>query len=76
MSDDPPSSPIVVPEERIEGTDTKYYNAAADYWEQINPTIDGMLGGYGKISNVDIDGSAKFLKMVFKVFIYLNYTSL
>ena len=27
-----------------EGTDTDYYNKAADYWEKVTPTINGMLG--------------------------------
>ena len=29
---------------RNEGTDTQYYNKAADYWQGVTPTIDGMLG--------------------------------
>ena len=27
-----------------EGTDTEYYSKAADYWENVTPTINGMLG--------------------------------
>lgn len=42
------------------------YNKAAQYWEKCDPTIDGMLGGFGKISHLDIDGSGKFLKGLLK----------
>ncbi|KAJ7988155.1 hypothetical protein DPEC_G00320680 [Dallia pectoralis] len=38
-----------------------FYSKAENYWREVAPTVDGMLGGYGKISNVDIDGSKKFL---------------
>jgi len=51
---------------RNEGTDTQYYNKAADYWQGVTPTIDGMLGGFAKISHTDIDGSSKFLKFLLK----------
>jgi hypothetical protein len=43
------------------------YKKAADYWSGVDPTIDGMLGGFGKISQIDIEGSSKFLKALFKV---------
>jgi len=42
------------------------YNKAAQYWEKCDPTVDGMLGGFGKISHLDIDGSGKFLKGLLK----------
>ena len=29
---------------RLEGTDTAHYNKAADYWQSVTPTINGMLG--------------------------------
>ena len=54
-------------EERLDGTDVDYYKNAANYWEKIDPTVEGMLGGFAKISPLDIDGSNKFLKMMFKV---------
>ena len=40
---------------------------AADYWASVPTTIDGMLGGFAKISHTDIDGSNKLLKSLFKV---------
>jgi hypothetical protein len=33
----------------------------------VKPTVDGMLGGFAKISHTDIDGSNKFLKLLFGV---------
>ena len=49
-----------------EETNTDYYKAAADYWQNVTPTIDGMLGGFAKISHTDIDGSNKFLKFLLR----------
>ncbi|XP_076234947.1 N-terminal methyltransferase [Calliopsis andreniformis] len=43
-----------------------FYTAAANYWEHIPPTVDGMLGGFGFISQTDIRGSTMFLKALFE----------
>ena len=37
---------------RLEGTDTEHYNKAADYWQSVTPTINGMLGEMMKWSPV------------------------
>ena len=58
---------IMVCTKHLEGTDNKYYNDGAKYWSSVDPSVDGMLGGFGNISNIDIEGSAKFLKGIFKV---------
>ncbi|EDQ93049.1 uncharacterized protein MONBRDRAFT_21077 [Monosiga brevicollis MX1] len=34
----------------------------ADYWLQQEASVDGMLGGYGAISEVDIQGSRQLLR--------------
>lgn len=34
------------------------------YWEKINATVDGVLGGYGSINRVDALGSRMFLLRV------------
>ncbi|KAJ1520160.1 hypothetical protein ONE63_004376 [Megalurothrips usitatus] len=44
-----------------------FYTDAANYWSQIPPTVDGMLGGYGFISRADINGSTQFLNHLFKL---------
>ncbi|XP_046403296.1 N-terminal Xaa-Pro-Lys N-methyltransferase 1 [Ischnura elegans] len=49
-----------------DGEDTTFYSKAAHYWEQVPPTVDGMLGGFGVISHIDIAGSEKFLKLLYK----------
>ena len=35
---------IITVSTKQEGTDTAYYSKAADYWQNVTPTIDGMLG--------------------------------
>uniref|UniRef100_F6URV7 N-terminal Xaa-Pro-Lys N-methyltransferase 1 n=2 Tax=Callithrix jacchus TaxID=9483 RepID=F6URV7_CALJA len=40
----------------------QFYSRAKTYWKQIPPTVDGMLGGYGCISSIDINSSRKFLQ--------------
>merc|ERR1712122_458233 len=44
-----------------------YYNDAATYWKGVDCTINGMLGGFGKITDIDIDSSNKLLKLLFKL---------
>ena len=60
-------SDIKICEKNLEGTDNKYYNDGANYWSSVDPSVNGMLGGFGNISNIDIEGSAKFLKGLYKV---------
>lgn len=42
--------------------DKKFYDDAKKHWEAIPPTVDGMLGGFAKISPTDINGSREFLR--------------
>ncbi|XP_077334567.1 N-terminal Xaa-Pro-Lys N-methyltransferase 1 isoform X1 [Lithobates pipiens] len=42
--------------------ETRFYCNAKKYWKNVPPTVDGMLGGYGHISSIDISGSKKFLQ--------------
>lgn len=42
--------------------ETSFYSNAEGYWKDIPPTVDGMLGGYGSISSIDISGSKAFLQ--------------
>ncbi|XP_018523346.1 N-terminal Xaa-Pro-Lys N-methyltransferase 1 [Lates calcarifer] len=41
--------------------EASFYSNAEDYWREVPPTVDGMLGGYGSISSIDINGSKAFL---------------
>ncbi|XP_026753725.2 N-terminal Xaa-Pro-Lys N-methyltransferase 1-A [Galleria mellonella] len=43
------------------------YEKALGYWADIPPTVDGVLGGFGFISDMDIDGSKLFLKSLFSL---------
>ncbi|KAG9461951.1 hypothetical protein GDO78_015280, partial [Eleutherodactylus coqui] len=42
--------------------ESQFYCKAKKYWKNIPPTVDGMLGGYGHISSIDINGSKRFLQ--------------
>lgn len=53
-------------EENDEKSD-HFYTDAANYWSKVPATEDGMLGGFGFISNTDIEGSDFFLRQVFKL---------
>ncbi len=47
--------------------DSPFYVDGAQYWEKVDPTIDGMLGGYAQISDVDLQGSQRFLNSIYQV---------
>ncbi|KRT83274.1 methyltransferase [Oryctes borbonicus] len=42
----------------------EFYKKAVLYWSEIPPTIDGMLGGFGHISQIDIRSSKQFLRLL------------
>lgn len=44
-----------------------FYKNAEEYWSHVPATEDGVLGGFGHISSMDIKGSRKFLESLFKV---------
>lgn len=44
-----------------------FYTDAQQYWKSIEPTVDGMLGGFSNINFTDIRGSQDFIKEVFKM---------
>jgi len=48
----------------IEKSDTKakFYQDALSYWSSVEPTVDGMLGGFAHITKTDVRGSTAFLK--------------
>ncbi|XP_038209639.1 N-terminal Xaa-Pro-Lys N-methyltransferase 1-A-like [Zerene cesonia] len=41
--------------------DNIFYKDAARYWANVPSTIDGVLGGFGHIADIDIAGSKQFL---------------
>ncbi|KAH8404073.1 hypothetical protein KR215_009002 [Drosophila sulfurigaster] len=50
------------------GTENKvvpeFYNKAQKYWAEVPATVNGMLGGLGYISAIDIQGSKNFLREI------------
>ncbi|KFV64098.1 N-terminal Xaa-Pro-Lys N-methyltransferase 1 [Dryobates pubescens] len=40
----------------------EFYSKAEKYWKDVPATVDGMLGGSGHISSIDISSSRKFLQ--------------
>ncbi len=42
--------------------EARFYSNAEDYWKEVSPTVNGMLGGYGSISSIDVNGSKAFLQ--------------
>ncbi|BES88648.1 protein N-terminal methyltransferase [Nesidiocoris tenuis] len=47
--------------------DGAFYEKAKQYWSKIEPTVDGVLGGFGYISQSDITGSKTFLHGLFAI---------
>ncbi|KAL7632665.1 UNVERIFIED_CONTAM: hypothetical protein RMT77_016990 [Armadillidium vulgare] len=47
--------------------DPSFYTDAAAYWEKVPPTVNGVLGGFEKISSTDIVGSDSFLRGIFRM---------
>ncbi|CAH1638165.1 unnamed protein product [Spodoptera littoralis] len=45
-------------------TESLFYSRAAKYWANVPATVDGVLGGFGHISQTDIEGSKAFLDAV------------
>ncbi|KAK0090110.1 hypothetical protein PV325_002942 [Microctonus aethiopoides] len=55
-------------EENIVDCDAnEFYTRAVKYWDNIPATVDGMLGGFGFISHIDINGSEYFLESLYKL---------
>lgn len=45
---------------------TTFYSDAQSYWDSVEPTVDGMLGGFSQINAVDIRGSLAYLQATFR----------
>jgi len=39
----------------------EWYSKGAQYWMSVDSNVEGMLGGFGCISTIDVAGSAQFL---------------
>ncbi|KAF3563624.1 hypothetical protein DY000_02013375 [Brassica cretica] len=49
-------------EEGDETKKTQWYRDGVSYWEGVEASVDGVLGGYGHVNDADITGSEVFLK--------------
>ncbi|KAL2930723.1 Alpha N-terminal protein methyltransferase 1 [Bienertia sinuspersici] len=43
-----------------------WYRNGVSYWQDVDASVEGVLGGYGRVNDVDIKGSEAFLKPLFK----------
>lgn len=48
-------------------TTSTFYKEAAEYWAKVPATVDGILGGFGSVSDLDIEGSNAFLNYLFSL---------
>jgi len=49
------------------GSKSGWYSLGAGYWGKVDPTVDGMLGGFASLSPVDVKESTEFLQSVRKL---------
>ncbi|KAL8508276.1 hypothetical protein ACS0TY_018749 [Phlomoides rotata] len=43
---------------------SQWYSQGVGYWQGVEATVDGVLGGYGHVNKPDIEGSEAFLNSV------------
>ncbi|GAA0172436.1 methyltransferase [Lithospermum erythrorhizon] len=43
---------------------TQWYNQGIHYWQGVEATVDGVLGGYGHVNDADISASEAFLHTI------------
>lgn len=53
-------------EQGPDGTHSGWYSKAVEYWDNQEPTYNGVLGGFGHLSDLDIRDSWELLKKAFK----------
>ncbi|CAI5958809.1 unnamed protein product [Closterium sp. NIES-65] len=52
-------------EAEMGGKKREWYDKGVKYWECVEASVDGVLGGYGAVSSTDAAGSAAFLHEVY-----------
>ena len=45
--------------------DQQWYTPAVEYWDKQEASYNGVLGGFGHVSELDVAGSRKFLQKAF-----------
>lgn len=51
-------------EEVVESKKKEWYKKGVDYWCGVDASVNGVLGGFGHISNTDVLGSTVFLRQL------------
>lgn len=62
-----PCVPLASMTSEVVENEFEFYSKAEKYWKDVPATVDGMLGGYGHISSIDINSSRKFLQRFLRV---------
>ena len=54
------------------------YSDALSYWDGVDPSVEGMLGGFGALTAPDVAGSRAFLEKLWqgKMNSYLSHSSI
>ncbi|CAH9077102.1 unnamed protein product [Cuscuta epithymum] len=47
-----------------DGSKSQWYSSAIRYWENVEATVDGVLGGYGNVNDADVAASNEFLTTI------------
>jgi len=45
----------------------QWYKKGVDYWMNVDATVDGVLGGFGRVSDTDVKGSKEFFTLLNRV---------
>ncbi len=51
-------------EQKTNGGFDSWYTKAVQYWDEQEPSYNGVLGGYGYVSDVDVHDSRQLLEKV------------
>ena len=38
-----------------------FYEDALNYWQKVDPSVEGMMGGLDKLSSIDLTSSMQFV---------------
>lgn len=58
--------PKMEDKETNQNSESTFYTDAKEYWSNIPATLDGMLGGFGYISSLDLNFSERYLRDILK----------
>lgn len=66
-----PATTLLPSSKKLDSIDQKqqvaFYTDAQSYWDHVEPTIDGMLGGFAPINHIDIRGSTAYLQSMYRL---------